>query len=200
MHRWINLACLLCMLFLVGCQGPGGSESKKYEPMGDKAPVFGSTPEMKTVQKFVEGTWLRTSFSPSGGLFSGDLTGQDSADRYTFATDGTLRVKLGKHLIGGTYTVSGNNITLAYTSVNGNPIEQLRAEVRAAEEKGTQGGVLDAMILEQIDKRLDGLNSLSLAADGRMLRFPPDYETDEQTGQQVDVGGPALERAEEVKP
>jgi hypothetical protein len=67
--------------------------------------------------------------------------------------------------------------------MNDKPIEQVKADVKASEERGTQAGVINSIILEGTEAYLNKRTTLRVAKDGRRLAFYSIPSTAEQMEQ-----------------
>ena len=164
------------VIAIVGCGEKAPPEPTV--PMGNTAPVFGSTDALSTVDGFIEGRWspsqqidpiLKELFN----LDVLDMEGVDTSEFWQFSSDGTFF--FGKpdlpSSVEGTWKVEADAIRLTYVSFNGQPIEELREELRIGAEKGTPQAIAREMALNGTFDYLFPLDYLILAEDKQRLMF-----------------------------
>lgn len=167
---------------------------KAKVPMGEKAPAFGSTPQLKTTEGFLVGRWTRTN------AIDTDLARQlkvESLPRETivdavweFYADGSFTYSdVGENYVfAGRWTKTANGVTLKYQTLNGKPIKQVIAENTQNSEKGYSGAIRASFILEAFQKDEGKLTNLTLYSDKKMLVF------ENPSGENPLTGGIRLER------
>jgi hypothetical protein len=198
-----TIALTVAATLVTGCSFGSRTVRRK---MGDTAPAFSKGGDLKG---FVVGSWsLEQSDSDFSALFEKFLSDSSSqgygkvAERsedkdktyisslFEFQADGTFKVTRvssktegGYETLGGTWAPQGQVVNLSYTTMNDKPIEQVKADVKASEERGTQAGVINSIILEGTEAYLNKRTTLRVAKDGRRLAFYSIPSTAEQMEQ-----------------
>ncbi len=156
-------------VMVVGCAKP----SEDYVKLGEKAPALGSAGK-KSMAEFLPGKWT-LSFGSSDPLAAqmAKLMGTNSIEEFwSFEADGSFTDHINKDLsLGGRWAPEGNLIRLTYTTYGGKDIEKAKAEAKAAEEKGTQGGIKMAYQLESILGMAEKKTLLGVDSTGKRLAF-----------------------------
>lgn len=202
------VASLILIGLLSGCNsGPAEPELTR---LGDTAPAFGSTTELGTIQGFAVGKWTpRDYIDPifAKQLGVGAIEEQQSTETgpieelYELTADGRLSVDLraAKVKMGGTWTVTGDTISLNYTTLNDNPIQAEKARLLKAAEGGTQGAVRNEVITDMVTSAMEKMTTMIVSSDKKMLFFSssmpaPAGVSEGEMAAFTNLAGKALER------
>lgn len=148
-----------------GCKPQGDSPGgKTYSRVGAAAPTWGSEPKYQQMGSFLEGSWA-VIVDPSAPI----------QEVYTFKPDGTFTIETGSKTVTGTWQENEGVVSLTHKTLNGKPWDEAIAEIRAIEEKGTQGGVAQGLLLDWMTSKLDKRSRLGVTSDGKQLTFSPPY-------------------------
>lgn len=195
---------VVCFVAAGGCKT--GSAEKEYEPMGSKAPEFGSTPDLATVQGFIVGKWALTDYSDpifAKQLGLESIAAEEKPDKewwYEFSKDGSFKCgNTGqKWQAEGHYAVNGNQVGLTYETMAGRTIQEAQAEYQKREESGRGSAIMTAMVMESVFKSFQMWITVEVASDKKRLYFSgTGTSIAGASGNAPPVGGKGLERMAE---
>lgn len=171
--QFLKAVCVFGIL--LGCSALPGPPSvvKEWEPVGARAPMIGS-PETPDLAKFVVGTWQTSTGIDKDQAQQLGLSGLEPIEGdelFTFAADGklTVRGKVRKFSVEGSWAISGDTVTVDYKSVEGKSMDQAREELKRGAESGTQAGVARELKYDWILTELTKLTSWQVAPDKQQL-------------------------------
>ncbi len=149
----------------IGLTGCGKGDETELAAMGDEAPAFGSTADLKTVPGFLKGRWCMISMATGG---------QPNPKRYyEFKADGTFETgNTGNEWKStGRWVEQNGDVNLTYETMNGKPLEAFRAEYKKDEEGGGQASVAKALLYDDVFAEIGKLGTLHIDEDNKTLAF-----------------------------
>ncbi len=155
------LICLLALSAAVtGCES---EPAESWRLAGAAAPAFSGD-----LAGFLVGRW-----TPDGELFAAGEGAPERYDFIEFTAAGAFKYRMGGVLLGGDWKDENGAVMLAYTTMNGEPIEAKMAEVRKNSERGLPSDVVNDLMLDNVQTAMGKQNQVHLGEDGRTLGFGP---------------------------